>query len=260
MPTEIIRQQSPEEAELLRKREELSAVRAQLAERELELADLRSQLKSFEGRYLRQVGVLYAELDETDAKIAELEATLDPSASAKRSAQEARKRAQETHEAAHGEASEAKDFRPSADLKSLFREVAKRVHPDFAKDDADQARRTGLMADANDAYNRGDAEALRRILDEYDEDSEKVKGEGIGGELVRIIRQIHHAKINIARIERELATLHASEIAELRKNAEAAEQQGRDLLAELAVSVGEQVARAKRELEALSEEARKSGR
>jgi len=65
------------EAELLRKREELAAVRAALAERELELADLRAQLKSFEGRYLRQVGVLYAELDEWEARIAELEASLD---------------------------------------------------------------------------------------------------------------------------------------------------------------------------------------
>ncbi len=50
MPTEIVRHQTPEEVELLRKREELAAVRADLAERELELADLRAQLKSFEGR------------------------------------------------------------------------------------------------------------------------------------------------------------------------------------------------------------------
>jgi hypothetical protein len=54
MPTKIVRHQTPEEVELLRKREEHAAVRAELAERELELADFRAQLKSFEGRYLRE--------------------------------------------------------------------------------------------------------------------------------------------------------------------------------------------------------------
>ena len=59
MPGHIVRHLKPEEEELLRKREELAAVRATLAERELELVDLRRQLAAFEGRYLRQVGTLY---------------------------------------------------------------------------------------------------------------------------------------------------------------------------------------------------------
>jgi hypothetical protein len=260
MALEIVRKQTPEEEELLRKREELASVRAALAERELELADFRAQLKSFEGSYLRQVGVLYAEMDDLDARVAELEASLESSAAARRRAERARRRADDTHEATHGEASKAADFKPSADLKTLFREVAKRIHPDFAKDDAERQRRTRLMAKANEAYSRGDAEALQRILDEYSESSESFRGEGIGAELIRIIRQIAEAKKHIAAIEQELATLRASEIAKLRDDVEAAEKQGRDLLAELAVTVGEQVARARREYEALVKEAKKSGR
>jgi hypothetical protein len=74
MPRPIIRRLKPEEEEILRKREELAAIRATLAERELELVDLRSRLAAFEGRYLRQVGALYAELDEWKARISELQA------------------------------------------------------------------------------------------------------------------------------------------------------------------------------------------
>ena len=44
MASEIVRHLTPEEEELLRKREELAAVKAALAERELELADFRSPL------------------------------------------------------------------------------------------------------------------------------------------------------------------------------------------------------------------------
>ena len=260
MALEIVRKPTPEEEELLRKREELTSVRAALAERELELADFRAQLKSFEGRYLRQVGVLYAELDDWEAKIAELEALLRPSASASQRAQETRKRAEETHEATHGEASKARDFQPSADLRSLFREAAKRLHPDFAKDEADRLLRTRLMAQANVAYSQGDAEALQRILDEFGNSAESVQGEGVGAELVRIIRQIHQARNNIAAIENELSSLRASEIAQLKQDAEAAQQEGRDLLAEVAADVHERIADAKKKHETISAEVEMRGR
>jgi hypothetical protein len=260
MPLEIVRKQTPEEEELLRKREELASVRAALAERELELADFRAQLKSFEGRYLRQVGVLYAELDDWEAKIAEIEASLKPSTTASQRAQETRKRAEETHEATHGEASKARDFQPSADLRSLFREAAKRIHPDFAKDEADRELRTRLMAQVNAAYCQGDADALQRILDEFGNSPESVQGEGVGAELVRIIRQIHQARKNIAAIDQELESLRASEIAQLRQDVEKAEKEERDLLAELAVSVQARIADEKKRYDGLAMELKKHGR
>jgi len=71
MNIEIARRISPEEEELARKREELALLQTELAERELFLTNLRAELSAFEGQYLRQVGALYAELDELNAKIAE---------------------------------------------------------------------------------------------------------------------------------------------------------------------------------------------
>src|ERR1700691_4570717 len=130
-PGHLIRRLKPEEEELLRKRGELSAIRATLAERELGLVDFRSQLAAFEGRYLRQVGTLYAELDEWKARISETQARLYAFTSSQAQAKEARKQARQTYEEAHGEASETPDFTPSPDLKSLYRNVARRIHPDF---------------------------------------------------------------------------------------------------------------------------------
>src|ERR1700730_10153448 len=125
MSGQITRRLKPEEEEILLKREELAAIRTTLAERELEFVDFGSQLAAFEGRYLRQVGTLYAELDEWKARIAALHARLDPSPAAKVQAEEAREQARQTYEDAHSEASETRDFTPSSELKSLFREVAK---------------------------------------------------------------------------------------------------------------------------------------
>ena len=254
MPSQITRRLKPEEEQILRKREELASIRATLAERELELVDLRGQLAAFEGRYLRQVGTLYAELDEWEARISELHAKLDPSMAANARAHDAREQARQTYEDAHGKASETHDFVPSAKLRSLFREVARRIHPDFCRDADDLQRRTRLMAEANRAYAAGDAEALQRILDEYEDGADAVQGEGIGAELIRIIRQISQGKERVAAIERELAELRQSEVALLRRQAEERDQEGRDLLAELAAAVREQIARTRTECEALSDQ------
>jgi len=254
MSGHLTRRLKPEEEEILRKSEELAAIRTTLAELELELVDLRSQLATFEGRYLRQVGSLYAELDEWKARLSELRAKTDPSPAAQARAEEAREQARQTYEDAHGMASQAPDFKPSPELRGLFREVAKRIHPDLAKDSADLERRTRLMAEANRAYEAGDDEALRRILDEYQDGADAVEGEGIGAELIRIIRQISMAKTRVAAIEQELATLRQSEIAKLKKQAEEREQAGGDLLVELAATVREQIARTKKEYDSCAKD------
>jgi hypothetical protein len=254
MSGQIMRRLKPEDEELRRKREELAAIRSTLAERELELLDLHSQLAAFEGRYLRQVGTLYAELDEWKARIAELRAQLDPSAGASARAEETREQARQTYEEAHGTASENRDFAPSPELRSLFREVAKRIHPDLSKDSADLDRRTRFMAEANRAYQAGDAEALHTILNEYQDGADAAEGEGVGAELIRTIRQISLAKDRVFAIERELASLRQSENARLKNQAEQREQEGRDLLAELATAVREKIELARKEYEALVQE------
>ena len=73
--TNEFRFSSPAEQELAEKRQELAILQTELTDRELFLESLRAELGAFEGRYLREVGVLYAELDEWNAKIAELAAS-----------------------------------------------------------------------------------------------------------------------------------------------------------------------------------------
>ena len=260
MPAEIILQQTPDDAALLDRREQLAVVRSTLAERESELAQVRARLKSFEGRYLRQVGVLYAQLDDLEARIAEREVDLYDSDSARRRAEETRQRARETHDAAFGEAHEAEEFDPPPSLKTLFRDVAKRIHPDFARDEAEQRHFTLLMARANQAYSRGDFEALERLLDDHREIHASIDGEGAAAELLRITRQIRHAERDIAALDRERDTLLAGELAILNHDAEAAAREHRYLLTELASSLREQIADAERRFELIDRQIRAYGR
>ena len=249
MNSEIVGHISPEEQELARKRDELAILQAELMDRELFLANLRAELAAFEGRYLREVGVLYAELDDWNAKIAELAAEADGTEGAKSAAAEARAQAEESYAAAHGEAAKAAEFSPSPELKKLFREVVKQIHPDNATDDADRAVRNGLMAQANLAYRRGDADALRKILEEYKSSPESVKGEGVAADLERVLRQIDRILKRLAQIESEVTELTSSEIAKLMAKVETATAKGRNLLAEMKQDVLHRIDLARSEYE-----------
>ena len=68
----------PEERELVRKRREQEHLEVELAECELRLASIRGELGALERRYLKLVGLPYAELDELRAQVAERMAAEDP--------------------------------------------------------------------------------------------------------------------------------------------------------------------------------------
>lgn len=252
MNTEIVCRLSPEEEELAKKRNELALLQTELAERELCMANLRAELSAFEGRYLREVGVLYAELDDWNARIAQLEAEDEDTVEARSAATRARKHAEESYSAAHGEAARAIEFTPSPELKKLYREVAKRIHPDLATDGADRAERERLMAEANRAYQQGDVDALRRILEEYESSPESVQGTGVAADLVRVIRQIKQLQRRLVQIELEITSLGASDVAKLKVKADNVSNQGRNLLAEMAQDVKVRIDRERRRFETLS--------
>ena len=260
MSAEIILQPTPADAALLDRRAHLAAIRTTLAEREAELAQLRAQLKTFEGRYLRQVGLLYVELDDLEARIAEREVDLFDSDSARTRAEEARQRAQETHDAALGEAHAAEELDPPPSLKALFRDVAKRIHPDFARDPDEQRHFTLLMARANHAYSRGDTQTLERLLADHFEINAALADEDAAAELLRLTRQIRHAERDIAALDAERHTLLAGEIGQLHHDAEVAARDHRDLLTELASSLREQIADAQRRFHLIDRQISAHGR
>lgn len=251
---ELISQLTPEERELENKRAELAALETELLQRELDLATLRGELATFESHYLTEVGVLYAKLDEIEAKIAEARARLTPKDNmAQKQAAQARAQAQQSAQAAGAiqKLGEQKKFAASEDLKKLYREVAKRIHPDLATDEAERARRQKLMAEANSAYEEGDEAKLRAILDERATSPESVQGEGLGADLIRIIRKIAQVEKRLPVIEAGMAQLKASDLYHLKATVEEAESQGRDPLGEMASQVAQQIAAARNRLAAI---------
>ena len=78
-----------------------------------------------------------------------------------------RKKAAEFYAAASAETAYAADSDSSPGLRELYLEVVNRIHPDRASNEADLVLRERLMKEANTAFKQGDAETLRRVLEEY---------------------------------------------------------------------------------------------
>ncbi|MGA2031163.1 MAG: hypothetical protein ABSG68_02805 [Thermoguttaceae bacterium] len=238
---------SPEEEELECKRKELERLRSELAESELELATLRSELVAFERRYMEVVGSRYAELDKLKAQIAEVAARRNPTdPSARQKAESARARAQESAEAMGdvGQGPSAPGFEPTEELKALYRQAAKELHPDLTTDEEERARRQGAMAELNKAYEECDEGRIRRILDEWRSSPEHVHGDDTAAQLVRVIREIAQARKRLEAIKGEVEGLVQSELSRLEKQVQEATARGQDLLTQIAGQLDAQIQQA----------------
>lgn len=219
-------------------RERVAALELQVASRDRELATLKTELQALQARHLADMGPLYAELAALEAMVADAEIKAG-----------LRSPGTDEPEAADGEDPEppagcGNRSAPSIDLKRIFRDVAKAVHPDLATDEAAWFRRHSLMAEANRAYAEQDEDRLRLILRVWERSPESVIGDSPEAEEARLARRASELEARLAAIDIEFAAVEASAIARLRRKLEDARAQGWDLFAEMVQHVKREIARA----------------
>lgn len=248
-----MQQLAPEEIELNKKRSVLERLKDRLADREEEMADLRAELEQFEANYSMQVGRLYAELDEIEAEIAEEEYKLVPDdEEIKKKAEELRRRAEESAARAL-EAAEAaeKKWEPTVEAKKAYHNLARTIHPDLALDAVEKEKRHALMAQLNQAYSSGDQSKLNKLVEEFRNSPDLVKGDSIGDELVRAIRQIFQIKLRLEELKTERSSVETSELFALREKMRSEMAEGRDMVAQMSARTVVQIRKSQRRLENL---------
>ncbi len=205
----LIHEPSPEDRELEKKRQELLALEAQLAQRELDLATFQAELEAFEHHYLQVVGMRQQELDRIEAQIRDYVANLEASSS----------------------------FHPSASLKQLYRELAKQIHPDLALDPEERSRREALMAEVNRAYAAGDAERLEALFEDWKNSPESVRGDDTTAELMRTLRKITQSQRRLLAIEAQLETLAQTDLYQLWSQHQTAENLLKTMASQLEIQI-----------------------
>jgi len=108
-------------------------------------------------------------------------------------------------------------------LKRLYRDLAKRCHPDLAGSPEERERRAVLMRRVNEAFSEGNADLLRALLHETEADEP-------GFAERTVAEKLRWARTELARLDREAAALrkdllalHVSDLFRLWRRHEAGE-------------------------------------
>jgi hypothetical protein len=252
---------TPEAEELDRQERLLGELTEQLATKETEFATTGAEFARFRAVYLRRFAPLYAELDRLEAEIAARLALSEatPAAQARAADAEARaadsaKAVEEASESSAGEADQVDVVPggPAPELRDLYRQAAKMVHPDLVTDEADRARRTKLMAALTEAYATGDADAIRRIVAGEVARPEAITGDDVASNLVRSIRKAAQVRARLTELEQIAGALESDPLFRLFGEVRSVWETGdRDPLAEDEAELRTQIASAQARLAAL---------
>ncbi|MFE7775509.1 hypothetical protein ACFU5O_16715 [Streptomyces sp. NPDC057445] len=160
-----------------------------LIEFEIAVETFRVEVENFSRLHHQKLGPMYSRLDELDALIAEAHAARTQDPEDLRRAKEARALVMPmpgVDELFHdwidsdGLSPEAaamltdqpvqppKRVRPSEEARKLYRELARKAHPDLAQEETERARREEFITRVNAAYGRGDETLLRELSREWD--------------------------------------------------------------------------------------------
>lgn len=159
-----------------------------LIEYEIAVETFRVEVENFSRLHHQKLGPMYARLDELDAEIAEARAARTGDPEDVRKADEARARVLPmpgVEELFHGwmdgeglfpeavamltdqPVRPPQRVRPSDEARKLYRELARKAHPDLAQEDTERARREEFITRVNAAYARGDETLLRELAEEW---------------------------------------------------------------------------------------------
>ena len=240
-----------EEEELLLKKEALSQLLHNLTERELLLSTLKSELHLFKNQYILVIGAKYAELDYFRAQVLEFAATFDPyredlKFEAESAREYARNISEQTGWSRYEELKEEKqDFTPTENLKKLFREAAKKVHPDLTNQAKECDRRHHLMAELNNAYENLDENRIIEIIEKCGSEADIEDKSSIGLQLVQCFQGTARIKERLKEIGEKLEELKDSEIYRLKERIERENLKGRDIMYEMALEIDDKIAKVK---------------
>lgn len=262
----------PEEIELEHKQVELAALRSQHEEARAALQQVREVISRFERQYEQTVGKHIAALEALEVEISRLTGYAEGKGPQEENGSTGNfgdysrfsSRKGEADQEPADDAADANAFAShrgeNLDIRSLYREVAKAIHPDLADSDAEETARHELMSQANRAYAQKDRRTLQEILRKWrpvnPNPSKKQQQEplDIAHQLVQVIRQIAQEREDIAAAFAKAAELKESYVYRFKERVDASLAQGVDLLGQMMAAAQLNIARAKKRLAALKGE------
>lgn len=116
-------------------------------------------------------------------------------------------------------------------IRELFRNLAKRFHPDLTDEQGEKKQREEIMSRINQAYSARDLKALETLAEESAAYSSKSAGPE--EEIVRLKIELRHLEAMIFEVEHTIRELDISPAMQLCTEAKIEENAGRDLFGDM---------------------------
>ena len=254
---------TPEQQEIQIKKEEVSQLEQQLADVETQYAELCMEVSQFELEYQDKVAPYYHQLDRWTLRIYSTQMMIeklrevrdglrpvpsDPfewSAECISDVQEQWLQDQQQNaldENIEDEPRSSKDFDPK-EAKTIYRQLAKKFHPDLVESEYARERRTDVMTEINLAYQKQDLEKLKEFL--FRPEIKDPRTESAGDILVRLIRRTAQLRSFIQEAQARLQQEMGSELMDLYHQCQEAKMKTGEPFSALKQALEEQIERAK---------------
>lgn len=196
-----------------------------LIEFEIAVETFRVEVENFSRLHEQKLGPVYARLEELDARILEAKAARSDDPEDRRRADEARaglmpipgvEQLMNGWMDGGGLFPEAgamltdqpvrppQRVRPSEEARKLYRDLARKAHPDLAQEDKERARREEFITRVNAAYARGSEAELRELAEEWAAGPELKRVPSAGEELYARLEWLSRRKELLTLVAREL--------------------------------------------------------
>ena len=243
----LVLYQPPPTRELASRLAALAELRAEFARLEAAYNAEKARIREFEKRWKPAVGKRYAEIDSVRERMERLRRLMKLARAGR--LDEAPKEAPPLEGAPSGS-----NGRPADDLRTLFRNLARRVHPDLADDFDERRRRHEFMSEATRAYRARDPRRLQWLLERWLATADPPRGRGVDAKLARTNQEVAWERYRIQELHHETAALGASMSAEIMRQCEAATREGRNFVAEMRNEALSELVRVKAEMKTLEEQ------
>jgi len=245
---------------LITLREQVEAAGEKLIDAEADLAEQKSHLAAFDRLFDRRVGKLVNKLKSLEREIKEynhklqLRQNLETYGSNHIPVEEQFKRRWQVPNAANGNDLNNKiDAKDDKELKRLFRKLARRFHPDLARDPVERVYRTEKMTALNDAYAARSVVEMSALADEPErkfQPSVQI-GQAEFQMLAALKRELTNIQRRMIQIQNETDNLHNHNSIDLSLQVKLARLNSRDLLGEMARDLQNKIANAAAERDRL---------
>ena len=253
---------------------EISLWETRLSKKEREVSDLSIQIQNikialniFTGEYYLKVGVLYVKIDKLKLSIKEYQHRIDSIQNKKVSVDDLKTIEKEVDEVFSDERSKIDDLEKETsesseeyekyleeeenkqfldcesqkELKTLFRKLALKFHPDRTRDKNQRKEFCKIFAAINEAYRNGDLETLKKYMKQA-ERREKIAKETPKEKLARLKEEYKIILGIIKKLSIEVEDLKANETYKLKEKVSQAKKEGKDLLQQLAGDIRKEIA------------------